>query len=100
MGCLDVVTRGIAFLNQRVFTVSTDCHLFALNAANGQVVWRTDTLAKHTSGYVCEGPPTVTNRFVIVGNAGGEQSDRRSTRVYLCFRSEVRPPGLAIFYRP
>lgn len=68
----DVVTRGIAFLNQRVFTVSTDCHLFALNAANGQVVWRTDTLAKHTSGYVCEGPPTVTNRFVIVGNAGGD----------------------------
>src|SRR6202789_4452099 len=68
----DVVTRGIAILNQRVFTVSTDCHLFALNAANGQVVWHTDTLAEHTSGYVCEGPPTVTDRVVIVGNAGGD----------------------------
>jgi len=32
----DVVTRGIAVLNGRVFTISTDCHLFSLNAATGQ----------------------------------------------------------------
>ena len=68
----DVVTRGIAVLNGRVFTISTDCHLFSLNAANGRTVWQTDTLAEHAPGYVCEGPPTVTDRFVIVGNAGGD----------------------------
>lgn len=68
----DVVTRGIAVLNGRVFTISTDCRLFSLNAANGQTVWQTDTLAEHAPGYVCEGPPTVTDRYVIVGNAGGD----------------------------
>ena len=68
----DVVTRGIAVLDGRVFTVSTDCRLFALNAANGQVIWQTETLVERAPGYVCEGPPTVTDRFVIVGNAGGD----------------------------
>jgi quinohemoprotein ethanol dehydrogenase len=68
----DVVTRGIAVLDQHIFTVSTDCRLFALEAANGQVVWQTDTLAERAPGYVCEGPPLVTDRFVIVGNAGGD----------------------------
>jgi quinohemoprotein ethanol dehydrogenase len=68
----DVVTRGIAVLNRRVYTVSTDCHLFSLNAANGQIVWQTDTLAEQAPGYVCQGAPTVTDRYVIVGNAGGD----------------------------
>jgi quinohemoprotein ethanol dehydrogenase len=68
----DVATRGIAVLSGRVFTISTDCHLFSLNAANGQTAWQTDTLAEYAPGYVCEGPPTVTDRYVIVGNAGGD----------------------------
>lgn len=68
----DVVTRGIAVLNHHVFTMSTDCHLFVLDAAKGQVVWQTDTLAEHAPGYICEGPPLVTDRLVIVGNAGGD----------------------------
>lgn len=68
----DVVTRGIAVLDRRVYTVSTDCHLFALNAADGQVVWQTDTLAEQAPGYVCGGAPTVTDRFVVVGSAGGD----------------------------
>jgi quinohemoprotein ethanol dehydrogenase len=68
----DVVTRGIAVLTHRVFTISTDCHLFALDAAKGRVIWRTDTLSDRAPGYVCAGPPTVTDRLVIVGNAGGD----------------------------
>jgi quinohemoprotein ethanol dehydrogenase len=107
----DVVTRGIAVVDQRVYTVSTDCHLFALNATNGQVVWKIDTLAEHTPGYICEGPPTIAGRVVLVGNAGGDnlgggvrgyvsafdlESGRLKWRFYTVPRLGEQNPGQAM----
>ena len=42
--CCDIVNRGVAVYNGKVFSASLDGRLFALNAETGEKVWEVDTI--------------------------------------------------------
>jgi glucose dehydrogenase len=68
----DVTTRGLTIWQGKVFAVSTDCKLYALDARDGHIVWQRETLAEKLPGYACSGAPQIAGRVVVVGNAGGD----------------------------
>ena len=67
--------RGAAILGDRVFFVTSDCHLLALNRLNGAVVW--DQLyAEPNQGYHCTVAPVAIKDKLIVGVSGGDSGMR------------------------
>jgi alcohol dehydrogenase (cytochrome c)/quinohemoprotein ethanol dehydrogenase len=70
-GCCDVVNRGVAAWNGRIYVSSYDGRLFALDAHTGSVVWQVLTL-DHDKPVTSTGAPRVINGKVLIGNAGGE----------------------------
>ncbi|WP_372658086.1 PQQ-dependent dehydrogenase, methanol/ethanol family [Hydrogenophaga sp.] len=71
-GCCDVVNRGVALHEGRVFVASYDGRLIALDAATGQKVWEQDTIIDHKRSYTITGAPRVFKGKVIIGNGGAE----------------------------
>ena len=70
-GCCDVVNRGVAAWEGRIYLGSYDGRLIALNAKTGKVAW--ETLTVDTSKpYTSTGAPRIANGKVIIGNAGSE----------------------------
>ena len=69
------VNRGFAILDHRLFMVTLDAHLLALDRATGRVVWDT-VLANYKTGYAATLAPLVLNGKVIVGISGGEYPTR------------------------
>jgi quinohemoprotein ethanol dehydrogenase len=68
----DVTSRGLQIWQGKVFTVATDCTLYALDVRDGHILWKTQTLAEKIPGYACSGAPQIAGRLVVVGNAGGD----------------------------
>ena len=62
------VNRGAAILGDRVFFVTADCHLLALQRANGAVLYDRE-YASSRDGYSCTSAPLVVKDKVIVGVA-------------------------------
>jgi quinohemoprotein ethanol dehydrogenase len=74
--CCDVVNRGVAVWNGMVYVGTLDGYLVALNAANGEPVWRVDTLINRDQYYSITGAPRVVKGKVIIGNGGAEYEVR------------------------
>lgn len=70
-GCCDVVNRGLAAWNGKIYVASYDGRLIALDARTGSVVWDVLTL-DHDKPVTSTGAPRVLNGKVLIGNAGGE----------------------------
>jgi quinohemoprotein ethanol dehydrogenase len=70
-GCCDVVNRGVAAWNGKIFVGSYDGRLIALDAKTGAVIWETLTV-DHSKPYTSTGAPRVVKGKVLIGNAGGE----------------------------
>lgn len=72
--CCDVVNRGLAVWQGRVYVASTDGWLYALSARDGSVVWRADTFAERGTGkhYTATGAPQIAGKVVVVGNGGAD----------------------------
>ncbi len=70
-GCCDVVNRGVAAWQGRIYVGTYDGWLVALDAKTGAVVWKTLTL-DHGMPVTSTGAPRIINGKVIIGNAGGE----------------------------
>jgi PQQ-dependent dehydrogenase (methanol/ethanol family) len=70
-GCCDVVNRGLAAWNGRIYVASYDGRLIALDASTGAVVWEVLTL-DHDKPVTITGAPRVLAGKVVIGNAGGE----------------------------
>ena len=68
----DVSTRGLALYRGKVYSIATDCRLFALDAKTGHILWKADTLERHDSDYACNGAPQVAGKVVAIGNSGGD----------------------------
>jgi len=69
----DISTRGLAVWHGIVYAIATDCQLSALDARTGKPVWTIQTLVQAAApGYTCSGAPQIAGRYVVVGNAGGE----------------------------
>lgn len=71
VACCDVVNRGAAYADGRVFFNTLDNHTVAVNAATGKEIWRT-RLGDINQGESMTMAPLVVKGKVIVGNSGGE----------------------------
>lgn len=67
------VNRGAAYLDGRSYRGTSDAHVIALDAANGQQLWDV-TLDVAGPGVTLPMAPTAWQGLVSVGNAGGDLS--------------------------
>lgn len=70
--CCDLVNRGVAVFNGKVYVASSDGRLHAMNAATGQKIWIADTIVDHKLPYSSTGAPQIAGNVVIIGNGGGD----------------------------
>jgi alcohol dehydrogenase (cytochrome c) len=75
------INRGVAWLGDRVFMVTDNAHLLALNRLTGDVVWET-VMADWHQNYNATGAPLIADNLVISGTAGGEQGVRGFVAAY------------------
>lgn len=81
-GCCDVVNRGVAVWDGKVFVAAYDGRLIALDAATGAKVWEQDTIVNHKMSYTITGAPRVFKGNVIIGNGGAEYGVRGYITAY------------------
>jgi alcohol dehydrogenase (cytochrome c) len=69
--CCGLVNRGFGVLGDKLFMVTLDAHLLALDMKTGAIVWDV-TIDDYTVGYAATIAPLVVKDKVVVGVAGGE----------------------------
>ena len=80
--CCDVVNRGVAVYDGKVYVGTIDARLIALDAATGNVVWSVATAPPGTSSYSITGAPRVARGKVFIGNGGGDFGGRGFVSAY------------------
>ena len=75
VACCDVVNRGAAYADGRIFFNTLDGQTLAVDAESGKELWRTK-LGYITVGETITMAPLVAKDKVIVGNSGGEMGVR------------------------
>jgi PQQ-dependent dehydrogenase (methanol/ethanol family) len=70
-GCCDVVNRGVAYWEGKIFVGAFDGRLIAIDARTGQEIWQVKT-TDQSKPYTSTGAPRVINGKVIIGNGGAE----------------------------
>lgn len=81
-GCCDIVNRGVALYEGKVFVGSFDGRLIALDAATGEQLWEQDTIIDRKKAYTITGAPRVYKGKVIIGNGGAEYGVRGYITAY------------------
>ncbi len=79
--CCDVVNRGVAYANGKIFVGRLDGYLVALDAKTGKELWKSQVI-DYTAGSVITSPPTVVKNLVITGFGGGEYGVRGSLTAF------------------
>ncbi len=80
--CCDLVNRGVAVYQNRVYVGSLDGRLIALDAASGEPVWEVDTLIDRNLHYTITGAPRAAKGKVFIGNGGAEYGVRGYVTAY------------------
>jgi quinohemoprotein ethanol dehydrogenase len=80
--CCDVVNRGAAAWNGKIFVGTIDGRLLAIDAATGTLAWEADTLVRRDVAYTITGAPRVVKGKVIIGNGGAEYGVRGYVSAY------------------
>jgi lanthanide-dependent methanol dehydrogenase len=75
VACCDVVNRGAAFSDGRLFFNTLDGFTIAVDAETGKEIWRTK-MGEIRMGETMTMAPLVAGNKVIVGNSGGEMGVR------------------------
>jgi len=75
IACCDVVNRGAAYADGRLFINTLDAQTIAIDAASGRELWRT-RLGDISRGETMTMAPLVVKDKVLVGNSGGEMGVR------------------------
>ena len=72
--CCDVVNRGLAAFEGRLYVGALDGWLHALDARTGTLLWKVDTLIGRDARkpYTITGVPQLAGNLVVVGNGGGD----------------------------
>ena len=79
--CCDVVNRGVAVWEGKVFVGTLDGRLVALDAATGKPVWETLTIDPQFR-YTITGAPRAVQGKVLIGNGGAELGVRGYVSAY------------------
>ena len=79
--CCDVVNRGVAVWDGKVFVGTIDGRLVALDAATGKPLWDVNTIDT-TKPYTITGAPRVVKGLVLIGNGGAELGVRGYVSAY------------------
>ena len=81
-GCCDIVNRGVAVWDGKVYVATYDGRLIALDARNGKQVWSVSTIVDPLRPYTITGAPRVVKGKVIIGNGGAELGVRGYITAY------------------
>ena len=81
-GCCDVVNRGVAVYQGRVYVASFDGRLIALDAETGQMFWEKDTIEDKSRAYTITAAPRAYKGRIYIGNGGGEYGVRGYVSAY------------------
>ena len=79
--CCDVVNRGAALYDGKVYVGTLDGRLIALDAKTGQLVWSVVTLDQ-SKPYTITGAPRIVKGRVLIGNGGAEYGVRGYVTAY------------------
>lgn len=79
--CCDVVNRGAAFWNGRLYVGTLDGRLIAIDAKSGKQVWSTVTVDQ-SRPYTITGAPRIVKGHVLIGNGGAELGVRGYVSAY------------------
>jgi quinohemoprotein ethanol dehydrogenase len=80
--CCDVVNRGVAVWEGKVYVGTLDGYLTCLDTETGSVIWNIDTFTDRTKAYTITSPPQVAGNIVMIGNSGGEYGVRGYVTAY------------------
>ena len=69
--CCDVVNRGVAYWQGKIYTGTIDGRLIALDAKTGEKLWDVVTVDQ-SKPYTITGAPRVVKGKVLIGNGGAE----------------------------
>ncbi len=81
VACCDVVNRGAALYDGKIFVGTLDGRLIALDADTGKLVWSTMTV-EPDQPFTVTGAPRVVKGNVIIGNGGAEYGVRGYISAY------------------
>ena len=79
--CCDVVNRGVAIWEGKIFVGTLDGRLIALNAQTGAVIWEKMTV-NDSKPYSITGAPRIIKDKVIIGNGGADFGVRGYVSAY------------------
>ncbi|MEZ5489106.1 MAG: PQQ-dependent dehydrogenase, methanol/ethanol family [Gammaproteobacteria bacterium] len=79
--CCDVVNRGLAAWDGKIFVGTLDGRLVALDSRTGDVLWETMTVPEELP-YTITGAPRVVKGLVMIGNGGAEYGVRGYVTAY------------------
>lgn len=75
--CCDVVNRGVAVWQARVYVAALDGWLYALDADDGHVLWKTDSFVNRKRPATVTGAPQIAGDVVVIGQGGADFADSR-----------------------
>ena len=75
--CCDVVNRGVAVWEGKVYFGTIDGRLISLDAKTGDLFWEINTLIDTDKDYTITGAPRVANGLVYIGNGGADMGGVR-----------------------
>ena len=79
--CCDVVNRGVAAWNGKIYVGTLDGRLVAVDAKTGKPVWSVVTVDQ-SKPYTITGAPRAFRGKVVIGNSGGEYGVRGYLSAY------------------
>ena len=80
--CCDVVNRGVAVWQGRVYVASLDGYMHALDAATGRRLWRVDILPNRAAAHFRQastGAPVIAGDVVVIGHGGADFKGARGS---------------------
>ncbi len=73
--CCGILNRGAAILDGKIYRVTLDAHVIALDAKTGKQLWKSKA-ANYQDGHAMTSAPLIANGVVMTGIAGGEYGTR------------------------
>jgi len=80
--CCDMVNRGVAVARGKVYVVSLDGWMYALDQKTGAVIWKADATVDRARGDNSTGAPEVAGDVIVIGNAGAEYDVRGAVSAF------------------